>query len=292
MVRRFSQLLDLAKEKGPRIVAVAAAQDSVVIHALKAARERGIAEGVLIGDRRKISEVGGAGFDTIEVHDEYECVLTACELVKKGKADIVMKGYLPTPLFLKGILDKERGLRTGRTLSHCAVLEVHSYPKLLLVTDGGMCLRPDVQTKLDIIRNAVDLARSLSIEEPKVAILASVEKVDPKLEETVHAAEIKRLWEKGEVPGCVVDGPLALDLAVSKEAALQKKVQSAVAGEADILVVPDVPTGNIFAKGLIYLAGASGAGLVVGGLCPVVLLSRADTPATKLNSIALGVVHS
>lgn len=292
MIKSFSELLDSARKKALKRVAVAVAQDPIVIEAVKLAREEGIAVAVLIGDEKKIVELGGGDFEITHIEDEYECVLKACELIRKKKADMIMKGHLPTPLFLKAILEKERGLRTGRTLSHCAVLELDSYPKFLLVTDGGMCLRPDLATKLDIIRNAIDLARSLNIGEPKVAILASVERVDPKLEETVHAAEIKKLWEKGEFPGAVVDGPLALDLAVSREAALCKKVNSSVAGDADILLVPDVPTGNIFAKGLIYLAGARASGLVLGALCPVVLLSRADTPATKLNSIGLGTVHS
>ncbi len=292
MISNFSELLDSARNKVPKKVAVAVAQNSVVIEALKLARDKEIAAGVLIGDEKKIVELGGGDFEIIDVEGEYECVLKAAELIREKKADMIMKGYLATPLFLKAILDKERGLRTGRTLSHCAVLEVGSYPKFLLVTDGGMCLRPDLATKLDIMRNAIDLARSLGIEKPKVAILASVEKVDPKLEETVHAARIKELGERGEFPGAVVDGPLALDLAVSKEAALHKKISSPVAGDADILVVPDVSTGNIFAKGLIYLAGAKASGLVLGALCPVVLLSRADSPTTKLNSIALGVMHS
>lgn len=292
MIRNFSELLESARKKAPKRVAVAAAQDWVVIQAIKLAKQNQIADSVLIGDREKIAELGGGDFDIIDVKDEYECTLRASELVKERRADMVMKGYLSTPLFLRAILDKDKGLRSGRTLSHCAVLELDSYSKLLFVTDGGMCLRPDLPTKMDIIRNAVDLAKSLGIEKPKVAILASVEKVDPKLEETVHAAEIKRLWEKGEIQDSIIDGPLALDLAVSKEAALRKRVNSPVAGDADILIVPDVPTGNIFAKGLIYLAGARAAGLVLGASCPIVLLSRADTPATKLNSIALGVIHS
>jgi phosphate butyryltransferase len=237
-------------------------------------------------------EAGGRDFEIIDVDDEDECVWRACELIRQKEVDMIMKGQLPTPLFLRAILDKEKGLRAGRTLSHCAVLEVDSYQKLLLVTDGGMCVRPDLVTKVDIVRNALDLAKSLRIDEPKVAILASVEKVDPKLQETVDARKIKEMWEAGEFPGAIVDGPLALDLAVSQEAALRKGIDSPIAGDADILVVPDVPTGNIFAKGLIYLGGARASGLVLGAKCPVVLLSRADTAATKLHSIALGAVHS
>jgi len=291
-IRNFDQLLDSARKKTLKRVAVAVAQDPAAIEAVKRANDEGIAVAVLIGDERKIVELGGEDFEIIDIKDKYECALRACELIRDKRADMIMKGYLPTPSFLKAILDKERGLRTGRTLSHCAVLELDSYPKLLLITDGGMCLRPDLKTKLDIIKNAIDLAQSLGIEQPKVAVLASVEKVDPKLEDTVHAAKIKELWEKGEFPDAVVDGPLALDLAVSKEAARRKKVDSPVTGDVDILLVPDVPTGNIFAKGLIYLAGARASGLVLGAVCPVVLLSRADTPATKLNSIALGAIHS
>ncbi len=292
MISNFSELLDLARGLKTKRLAVAVAQDRVVIEAVKQAREDRIAESTLIGDRERIEELGGGDFEIVHMTDERDCVVKACEMVKNGKVDMIMKGHLPTPLFLRTILDREDGLRPGRTLSHCAVLEVETYPKLLFVTDGGMCLRPDVKTKLDIAMNAIELAHSLGIDQPRVAVLASVEKVDPKVEETVHASELRGLWERGEIEGAIVDGPLALDLAVSREAARRKGVESPVVGDADILLVPDVPTGNIFAKGLIYLAGAKAGGLVLGAECPVVLLSRADEPSTKLNSIALGAVHS
>jgi len=296
MIRNFSELLSKAKKSGPKRISVAAAEDRVVVEAMSIAKKEGVASGILVGNKNKIEKIAKGiqlrDFEIVDVKDETEAVREAVSLVRNGSADILMKGFVPTNLFLKGVLDKENGLRTDRVLSHCAVLEVPSYPKLLFLTDGGMCIRPDLQTKLDIIKNAADLAHSLGIKRPKVAILAAVETVSEKMEETIHAAEICKLWERNQLRNMVVDGPLALDIAISKEAAEHKKIKSLVAGDADILVVPDVAAGNIFAKGMIWLAGAKASGLVLGASSPCVLLSRADTPETKLYSIALGVVSS
>ena len=219
-----------------------------------------------------------------------EASKAAVAAVKSGKADFLMKGLVATSTFLKAVLDKEAGLRTGRLLSHVAVVESPGYPKIVLITDGGMCVKPDLNAKMDIIGNAVDIARKMGIETPKVAVLAAVEVVNPEMPETADAAELAKMAERGQLKGCLVDGPLALDLALSEEAARHKKVKSAVAGDADILVAPEIAAGNILVKGLIYMGGARAAGLIAGAAKPVVMLSRADSKEQKLNSIALGVV--
>jgi phosphate butyryltransferase len=195
-----------------------------------------------------------------------------------------------TSTFLKAVLDKEAGLRTGRLLSHVAIMEMPGYHKIFFLTDGGMCVKPDLSAKIDIINNAVDVAHKLGIEMPKVAVLAAVEVINPEMPETADAAELSKMAERGQIKGCLVDGPLALDLAVSEEAARHKKVKSPVAGDADILVVPEIAAGNILAKGFIYMGNARAAGLIAGAAKPVVMLSRADSKEQKLNSIALGVV--
>ena len=169
-------------------------------------------------------------------------------------------------------------------------MEIAGYHKIFMVTDGGMCVKPDLAAKTDIINNAVEIAHKLGMEKPKVAVLAAVEVVNPEMPETVDAAELWKMADRGQIKGCVLDGPLALDLAVSKEAAEHKKVKSPVAGDADIMVLPEIAAGNIFAKALIYMGGAKAAGLIAGAAKPVVMLSRSDTKEQKLNSIALGVV--
>jgi len=219
-------------------------------------------------------------------------VVEAVRLVREEKGEILMKGFVSTSSLLRGVIDKKRGLRTGRTLSHVAVVEARNYPKLLLITDGGMNIKPDLNTKIDLIKNGIDLAQRLRIENPKVAVLGAIEIVNPEMPETLDAAHLSKMAERGQIRGAIVDGPLALDLAVSPEAIRHKKVKSSVAGEADILLVPDIACGNIFVKALIYLGQAKVAGVIMGASSPIVLLSRADTKETKLHSLALGVLCS
>lgn len=297
MIKNLQQLLDEAKKRGPKRCVVAGAEDGASLEALGWAVKEKIAQGVLFGDQRSIERIAAGlalSLDGFEIHhepDPKKAVAGAVDCVR-DRGDFLLKGQVATSTFLKGVLDREKGLRTGRVLSHIAILEVAAYPKLLFLTDGGMNIKPDLATKVDIIVNAVELAHFLGIEEPRVALLAAVETVNPDMAETMDWAEISKMAERGQIKGARVEGPLALDLAVSKEAARIKKIPSAVAGEADIFVVPDIAAGNIFAKGLIYLAGAKICGLVMGAKKPVVMLSRADTPETKLHSIALGGVSS
>lgn len=296
MIKSFSDLMKQAKANGPKKVAVAVAQDEVVLEALSEAAAEKIAIPILFGDKAAIEQaakkakVDIKGWEVHDIKDMAEASKAAVKAVSSGKADFLMKGLVSTSIFLKAVLDKEVGLRTGRLLSHVAVMEIALYPKLFLLTDGGMNVKPDLMAKVDIINNAVAIAHKLGVENPKVAVLAALEVINPDMPETIDAAHLSKMNERGQIKGCIVDGPLALDLAVSAEAAAHKKVKSPVAGDADIFLTPEIATGNMLAKGLIYLGGAQAAGIIAGAAKPVVMLSRSDSKQQKLNSIALGVV--
>lgn len=296
MIKSLQQLKEKARELGPRRCVVAAAADPVTLSALASAQNEGIAHGVLCGAADEIkaaAKKAGVSIQGMEIKDcpAAEAAAVAVAEVRR-QGDFLLKGHLPTSAFLGAVLDKEEGLRTGRVLSHIAIMEPRELGRLLLVSDGGMNICPDINTKLDITNNAIDVAHSLGISRPRVALLAAVEAVNPKMPETLDWAQITQMAYRKQIKGADVDGPLALDLAVSKEAAKIKGVESEVAGAADVLIVPDIATGNIFAKGLIYLGGAKACGIVAGAAKPVVMLSRADDAETKLNSIALGAVAS
>lgn len=296
MAKSFGALFELAQKRGPKKVAVAVAQDKDVLSAVKNAWESNIAEPILVGDKEKIWEIANEiNFDLsdIEVIHEEDGTLAcriATELVSSGKADVLMKGLIDTSVIMKQVLDSEIGLRTGNVISHVAVFDVPTYHKVFIVTDAAMNIAPDLNQKKEIIENAVVLAKSLDIETPKVAVLAAKEKVSPKMEATVHAKELADMNKNGEIPGCLVDGPFALDNAISKESAILKGINSEVAGDADILLAPHIDAGNVLYKCLSFLANAKSAGLIVGTKAPIVLTSRADNEESKLNSIALAVL--
>ncbi|OQX56483.1 MAG: hypothetical protein B5M53_01175 [Candidatus Cloacimonas sp. 4484_209] len=295
MIKTFKELQKQAKKKGGKRLVVACAEDKIAIEASLNAMKEGLVIPIFVGNKKKILNI--ARHSRLDVDDSLiedvkdgNAVKRAVEIMSKNEGDILLKGMVKTSVFLKGILDKEIGLRTGRTLSHTAILEVPGYHKLLQFTDGGMNVKPDIETKIDIIKNAYEFAKSLGIAQPKVALLAAVETINPEMQETIDAAIIKQMVTRGQLGDIILDGPLALDLAVSKEACQIKGINTKVGGDADILVVPDIASGNISAKSLIYLAGAKAAGIILGARTPVVMLSRADDAETKLNSIALGVV--
>ncbi|MDH4223427.1 MAG: bifunctional enoyl-CoA hydratase/phosphate acetyltransferase, partial [candidate division Zixibacteria bacterium] len=216
----------------------------------------------------------------------------AVELVKQKKADMLMKGKVDTPTLLKAVLDKEKGLKSGKLLSHVAVVEVEKYPKLMIVTDGGMNISPDVTRKIEILKNAVEVAKKLGIENPKAACLAAVELVNPEMPETIDASIIAKMAERGEIKDVIVDGPVAFDVAIDPDSARIKGIISPISGDTDIFLCPNISSGNIFVKSLIYLCGARVGGIVVGAGVPIVLLSRSDTAEIKLLSIALGAAVS
>lgn len=298
-VRKIQEILDAAKASGRKRIAVAAAQEHSALEAAIAAADYGLADPILIGDLEAVDkivrELGAdvSGFRRIEEKDLSRAAARAVELVKTGEADILMKGILETSILLKAVLNKETGLNAGRLTSHVAVMEAASYHKLFIVTDAAINIAPDIPAKADIIANAVQVSRAIGVEAPKVALLAAVEKVNwEKMPCTADAAILTQMNRRGQIKGCLVDGPLALDNAVSAERARIKNIVSDVAGDADILVVPDIEAGNILYKSLLDLGQAKGAGIVVGARKPVVLTSRADTAEIKLASIALACLVS
>jgi phosphate acetyltransferase len=259
---------------------------------IEAAR-RGLITPVLVGPEEKLQAVARAeGVDlapyrVLPVPHSHAAAEKAVELARAGEVEALMKGSLHTDELLGAVVPSATGLRTSRRLSHVFVMDVPSYPRLLLITDAAVNIFPKLAEKVDIVQNAIDLARVLGIEQPKVAILSAVETVTPKIESTIEAAALCKMADRGQITGGVLDGPLAFDNAISLEAAQTKKISSPVAGQADILLVPDLEAGNILAKQLAYLAGAEGAGIVLGARVPIVLTSRADSVRTRLASTAV-----
>ncbi|HHY78302.1 MAG TPA: phosphate butyryltransferase [Clostridiales bacterium] len=296
MIKTFDEIVKYAKKNGPKTIAVAVAQDEEVLNAVKDAKDLGLADAILVGDKEEIAKAAercGIDIETFEVIDEKdktEACKKAVNLISEGKADIVMKGLVDTSIILKAVLAEEAGLRTGNVLSHVAVFEVKDYDRLFIVTDAAMNIAPDLQQKKQIIENAVKVAHAMGNENPKVAVLAAVEKVNPKMQATLDAEALVEMNKKGEIKGCMVGGPFALDNAVSVEAAKHKGIDHPVAGHADILMVPQIEAGNMLYKSMVFFAKAQNAGIVVGAKVPIVLTSRADSHIAKLNSIALGVL--
>ncbi|MCX7828111.1 MAG: phosphate butyryltransferase [Thermanaerothrix sp.] len=295
-LRSLSELLDYAKEVGPLKISVACADDAEVLEAVEEARVKGIAEAILVGDADKIGAVAsklGVDLSNYEVVDEKggeaAAALTAVEQVSSGKAHILMKGMVKTANFLKAVLNKEKGLRTGSLLSHVYIHDVEGYDRIFFITDPAFNMYPDLPAKVSIVENVVKVAHSFGITCPKVAVLAAVEVVNPDMPPTLDAAALVQMNRRGQIKGCVIDGPLALDNAVSEEAARHKGIVSEVAGHADVLMVPDIEAGNMMAKAIIYFAKGKTAGLVVGAKAPIVLTSRSDSAETKLLSIASAV---
>lgn len=295
-MRNISDIINFAKERGPKTVSVACCQDKEVLVAIENARKENIVNAILVGDIEKTKQIADEigmdlnNYELIDIKDLSEASLKAVELVSSGKAHMVMKGLVDTSIILKAVLNKEVGLRTGNVLSHVAVFDIEGYDRLFFVTDAAMNLAPDINGKKQIIENACELVRSLDIEEPKVALICAKEKVNPKMKDTVEAKELEDMYLRGEIKGCIVGGPFALDNAVSEEAAKHKGINHPVAGKADILVVPDIEAGNVLYKSITYFAKCENAGLIVGAKAPIILTSRADSDKTKLNSIALGVL--
>ena len=298
MIKKLDDIFDELKSCNEKaVLSVAAAHDEEVLLAVKDACEMNIIKAILIGEEEKIRKIANEiKFDLTDVEVINECDLKLCaekavKLVSSGKADYVMKGLLDTSIILKEVLNKEYGLRTDSLLSHVMIYEVPSYHKLLILTDGGMNINPDVSQKKKIVDNAIKAAKSLGIDTVKVACLAAKEKVNPKMQATLDADELKTMCKDRMFgKGAIVEGPIAFDLAVSEEACKIKGYESEVGGDADILLVPNIETGNGIGKALTYMANAKSAGIIMGAKAPVVLVSRADTHESKLYSIAYGAI--
>jgi len=297
-IESFTDLVEKAVKIGPKSIAIAAAEDDEILLAAQEAEQLGLADCVLIGDRagiRALAKEHGVDVSRMMIVHEPDkriAAQKAMELVRMGHADIAMKGLVKTGRFLRAALDKESGLRTGRLLSHVGVFEIPDFGRLLFVTDAGVVVAPTMEQKIEIVQNAIFVAHELGIEEPKVAVLAATEMVNPRIPTTLDAANLSKMADRGQIRGGLVDGPLALDNAISPESAAIKGIKSQVAGYADILVAPDVEAGNMLAKAITCFAKAKMAGIVVGARAPLVVASRSDPRETKLVSMALGVLLS
>lgn len=297
MSKGFDDLISKVNDCSMKTVAVAVAQDAPVLEAIRAAKERKIANAILVGDKAKIEEVAASinmdltDYEILHVEDTYEAALKAVSLVHDGKADMYMKGLIDTKSFLKSVLDKEVGLRTGKPLSHVCVFEVKGVDHLLFLSDVAFMTYPTLEDKAHIIENTVEICHACGIANPKVAPLAAVEVVNPKMPATVDAAELTKMNDEGKITGCIVDGPLSLDLAIDPEAAKHKGAEGRkIVGDADVLLFPDIHAGNITYKCLVHTAEVKNGNILTGTKAPVILTSRSDDFETKVNSIALGAV--
>lgn len=296
MSKSFDEILEKVKARETKTVAVAVAQDEPVLQAVKDAKEKGIANAILVGDKEKIVAVAEkvglniADFEIVDEKDIKKAALKAVELVSQGKADMVMKGLVDTATFLRSVLNKEVGLRTGKLMSHVAVFEIEAFDRLIFLTDVAFNMYPTLKEKVDIIKNAAAVAHALGIEEPKVAPLCAIETVNENMPATVDAALLSKMSDRGQIKGCIVDGPYALDNALSEAAAKHKNVKGAVAGKADILLMPNIETGNVMYKTLTFTTNSKNGGILVGTAAPVILTSRSDSHETKMYSIALAAL--
>jgi phosphate butyryltransferase len=296
LITKFEQVFEKIKSHPKKQVAVAVAHDETVLNAVIMAEERNITDYILVGDEKKILEIGdetGLKIKENKIYNEpnnIRAVATAVELVKTNKADILMKGFVNTDDFLRGVLSRENGLRTGKIISHVYVLESSALNRLLFITDGSVNIYPDLETKCSIILNSIYLANIFDIEDPKVAITTAIELANPKMPATIDAAVLAKMSQRGQFSGKIIDGPLALDNAISPWAAEHKGIGGPVAGKADIIVVPSIEAGNMLCKAHVYLTGGNLAGVVIGASAPIVLTSRADTAQSKLYSIATAVL--
>lgn len=262
------------------------------------AAEEGLLQPILVGPEHKIRGVADAEgidlspYELIPTKHSHAAAEKGVELIRAGTASVLMKGSLHTDELMHAVIDKTNGLRTERRISHIYVMHVPTYPKLLLLSDAAINIYPTLEDKRDICQNAIDLAQALGIETPKVGILSAIETVNPKLPSTVEAAALCKMADRGQITGGLLDGPLAFDNAINMEAAAMKNIHSPVAGQVDILITPDLESGNMLAKQLTFLANADAAGLVVGARAPIILTSRADSVAARLASCAVAVIFA
>ena len=293
----FDKLLAKVSECSRKKVAVAVAQDSEVLQAVQMAKEKNIADAILVGDEAKIKEIADSlnidvtQFEIVNEPDVIEASLKAVKLVHDGEADMYMKGIIDTKNFLKSVLNKEVGMRTGNALSHVCVFDIKGYDRLLFLTDVAFMTYPTLEEKVQIINNTVPVAKACGVDMPKVAPLAAVEVVNPKMPVTVEAEQLTKMCENGEIKDCIVDGPLSLDLAIDPEAAKHKgALDRKIQGDADILLFPDIHAGNLVYKALVHCVEVQNGCILTGTKAPVILTSRSDTFETKVNSIALAAV--
>ena len=296
MFHNLDELVEAARARGPVTIAVAAGHDPDVISALKQAQEMRLASGLLVGNADKIRAMAReAGFSIPDAQifnepDETRAAREAIALVREGRADLLMKGKIGTSTLAKAVLDREAGLRTNRLLSQVIVFQVPGINRLMLMTDAAINIAPSLEQKAELIRNAMQVAKAIGIDAPNVAALCALEFVNPDMPATIDAAGLAAMNRRGQLAGCYVEGPIALDVPLSRFAAERKAIDSPVVENTDIFLAPDIEAGNILYRAILYFAKGESGGIVVGPKVPLILLSRAETPETKLRSIAIGVL--
>ena len=294
---KLDQFIQKVDNPAPKRIAVAAAEGEEVLTAIRDAVQLGLVAPILVGDAARIKSIIAekdldlGDFEIVDRPDHKAAAATAVELVRSGDAKVLMKGVLVSSILMKAILNKETGIRQSKTLNIVSVIDSPMIDRLLFLSDAGMVLYPTLEQKIDIINNCVHVARNIGIETPKVACLAALEQINPNMPPTLDAAALSMMSQRGQFKNCVVDGPYQLDLAINPHAVLEKGLPttSPVAGNADILLVPNIETGNIVNKALRYLGGCNVAGLMAGASVPVVMSSRADSPLNKLYSIGYAI---
>jgi phosphate butyryltransferase len=296
MFRNFVEILDAARARGPATIAVAAGHDPDVIEALKRARELKLAEGILVGCEPAIRAMAReANFDLaahqiINEPDDSVAVRQAIALVREGRAGLLMKGKVATANLIRAVLAPESGLRTGRLLSQVFVYRTPESDRLMLLTDAAINIAPTLAQKADLCRNAISLARVLGIETPNIAALCALEFVNPEMPATVDAAALHAMSRRGQIANCYIEGPIALDVPLSRFAADRKRIQTPIVENTDIFLAPDIEAANILYRAILYFGKAESGGIVMGARIPLILLSRAETPDTKVRSIAIGLL--
>ncbi|MRH43186.1 phosphate butyryltransferase [Aquibacillus halophilus] len=299
-MKHLETILEQIDKKNIKTVAVAQAADKDVLHTVQIAIENHLCDFLLFGEEaiiQKIAleldfDIGTNSIQIIQVNENESAAELAVKAVRFGDADVLMKGNIATSLLLKAVLNKEFGLRTGNILSHVAVFEIPSYEKLIFLSDAAMNIAPNLNEKIQIVENVVKVARGLGIMQPKVAILSAVDVVNPAMQSTTDAALLTQMQKRGQIKNCILEGPLAFDVAISKKAAIQKDVITEVSGQADVLLVPAIEVGNTLYKSFIYFAEAKVAAVISGAKVPIVLTSRSDNTESKLYSLALALLTS
>jgi phosphate acetyltransferase len=293
---KYDQLIATARKHPPITTAVCHPCDAVSLESAVEAAKLGLVKPILVGPLSRVrhaAKEGGldiSGFELIDSAHSHDSAAKAVELVRTGRAEALMKGSLHTDELMGAAVSRDKGIRTARRISHCFVMDVPRHPDALIISDAAVNIAPTLEDKVDIVQNAIDLAHALGVPEVRVAILSAMETVNPKVASTIEAAALCKMADRGQITGAVLDGPLALDNAISPEAAAIKHIISPVAGRANVLIVPDLEAGNMLAKSLSFLAGADAAGIVLGTRVPIILTSRADSLLTRLASCAVAVL--
>jgi phosphate butyryltransferase len=293
MIRNFREVLEAVRALPPQVAAVVSPEEENTLLGVEEARNQGLIRPHLFGEVSRIEKLAGEAGISLEPYvlhpatSQEEAASEAVSLCREGGAEVLVKGFLPTPTFLRAVLSRERGIASGGLLSHVALFEVPKLGRILLITDGGIVVLPTLAQKLQILSHAVEVAHAMGNPNPKVALLASVETVSAEIPATTDAAIITTMWRRKQIRGCTVDGPLALDNALVPAALAEKGIDSPLQAEADILLVPNIESGNLLGKSIVHLAGGTMAGVVIGAKVPIALVSRIDPPQSKLYSVAV-----